>query len=255
MCRCILAAGLLWIHRCFNNNQSTPLSRLTVDIKHLPRSLLSRNSAARRSTWMLHTCPSIVLVFFCSNETAAGKQATVVQASRARSGWSSVWATSSIHTTLNRWCVQEPHANSEIFNKLCINIPGYTVLRNILTKFSNHSDIIIKLITPHAPHYLSIHPNQYAFLLKSLFISVKVELQKNNGQQDSVSAFCSVQIIFHISLRVQLALLSSGVFCLFVFLKVVYGKFAYLIQGILGFGGICTIVVCNLECAICLMLC
>lgn len=133
----------------------------------------------------------------------------MVQASRARSGWSSVWATSSIHTTQNRWCVQEPHANSEIFNKLCINIPGYTVLRNILTKFSNHSDIIIKLITPHAPHYLSIHPNQYAFLLKSLFIRVKVELQKNNGQQDSVSAFCSVQIIFHISLHVQLALLSS----------------------------------------------
>lgn len=184
MCRCILAAGLLRIYCCFNNNQPTPLSRLTVDIKRLPRSLLSRNSAARRSTWMLHTCPSIVL-FFCSNETAAGKQATVVQASGARSGWSSVWATSSIHTTLNWWCVQERHANSDIFIKLCINIPGYTVLRNILTKFTNHSDIIIKLITPHIPCHLSIHPNQYAFLLKRLFIRVKVELQKNNGQQDS----------------------------------------------------------------------
>lgn len=36
------------------------LCRLTVIIKHQPRSLLSRNSAARRSTWMLQTFPSII---------------------------------------------------------------------------------------------------------------------------------------------------------------------------------------------------
>lgn len=159
MCRCILAAGLLWIHRCFNNNQSTPLSRLTGHKALTPLSSLQKLGSPKKHLDVAHLSFHC-FGFFCSNETAAGKQATVVQASRARSGWSSVWATSSIHTTLNRWCVQEPHANSEIFNKLCINIPGYTVLRNILTKFSSHSDIIIKLITPHAPHYLSIHPNQ-----------------------------------------------------------------------------------------------
>lgn len=44
---------------CFNNNQLPPLVGWHFGLKHSPRSLLSRNSAARRSTWMLQTFPSI----------------------------------------------------------------------------------------------------------------------------------------------------------------------------------------------------
>lgn len=68
ICAFITSAQLLPIHCafcCFNNNQLLLLK--TTAVKYWPRSLLSRNSAARRSTWMLQTLPSI-LVFFISNK-------------------------------------------------------------------------------------------------------------------------------------------------------------------------------------------
>lgn len=76
---------------CFNNNQLLP-SETADPVKDSPRSLLSRNSAARRSTWMLQKPPSIAVDLCIWYKITVGKQAAA--AAVQTSAWSrrsSVW--------------------------------------------------------------------------------------------------------------------------------------------------------------------
>lgn len=83
---------------CFNNKQLLLLLLQPDAFKRSPRSLRSRNSAARRSTWMLQT-PSILVALssfsFENKQTESGKQPAVERASaQSRRGCVCLCATS-----------------------------------------------------------------------------------------------------------------------------------------------------------------